>query len=297
MVEISIADREDLLKGILNSWRSNLAFKRSPHSHSRVSLAFTSTNATVVSVSNIPKALTDEAPEAVVMVIPIYKGSLETAKCLDSVFEAPNQTPSRVILINDCSPDPIINDFLDAIEKQGRKDLIIIRRSKNGGFSESVNIGMIIAEDKHVVLLNADTVVQHGWIDRLVTAAQSDPMIATVTPLSNNGEIVTVPYPCKTLAINDPGLAREVDRRAAVCNAGMTVDIPVGIGFCMFIRRQCIEEIGLFDAVNWVRGYGEEVDFCLKASSHGWRHVAALNTFVVRRGNVLFGDKKICSYH
>lgn len=292
VVEIAIADREALLKEILTSWRSNSIFKLSPHFHSLVPLAFTSNNATVVSVSNMPNVLTDEAPEAVVVVIPIYKGSLETAECLDSVFEARNKTPSRVILINDCSPDPIINDLLDAIEKQGRKDLIIIRRSKNGGFSETVNIGMIIAEDKHVVLLNADTVVQHGWIDRLVAAAQSDPMIATVTPLSNNGEIVTVPYPCKTLAINDPELAREVDRRAAVCNSGMTVDIPVGVGFCMFIRRQCIEEIGLFDAATWGRGYGEEVDFCLKASSHGWRHVAALDTFVVHRGNVSFGDEK-----
>jgi glycosyltransferase involved in cell wall biosynthesis len=61
----------------------------------------------------------------------------------------------------------------------------------------------------------------------------------------------------------------------------------------MYIRRACIDEIGLFDAKTWGRGYGEEVDFCMKAAAAGWRNVLAPDVFIVHRGNVSFGDEKL----
>lgn len=294
IAQIAVADRYETLTDITTQLRRGENSKGGSYRRAELAkLAITSSNIAVTSIMTLPKIRTKAVSGGVDVIIPIYGGSVETAECIESVLDAKNKTPSRVILVNDCSPDPLINDFLDALQKRGRTDIIIIRRKKNGGFSESVNIGMTIAGDRHVVLLNADTVVQSGWIDRLMAVADSDPLIGTVTPMSNNGEIVTFPYPCRTLAINDPALARRVDQVAAECNSAQIIDIPVAIGFCMLIRRECIDEIGLFDAALWGRGYGEEVDFCLKARAQGWRHVVAADTFVVHRGTVSFGNEKL----
>lgn len=232
------------------------------------------------------------ASEEVDIIIPVYGGAIETVECIESVLAAKNKTLGRIIVVNDCTPDKLIEEYFTVLEKRDRDDLVVIHRTTNGGFSEAVNIGMIVAGDRDVILLNADTVVQSGWIDRLAAAASGDSRIGTVTPLSNNAEICTIPYLCKSLPVSEPALAVEVDHAAATVNAGKVIDIPVAIGFCMYIRRQCIDEIGLFDAATWGRGYGEEVDFCLKASAHGWRHVMTGDTFVVHRGNVSFGDEK-----
>ena len=53
------------------------------------------------------------------------------------------------------------------------------------------------------------------------------------------------------------------------------VDIPVGVGFCLYLRRDCLDAVGLFRADVFAQGYGEENDFCLRARHLGWRHVAA----------------------
>jgi GT2 family glycosyltransferase/glycosyltransferase involved in cell wall biosynthesis len=247
----------------------------------------------VHSFKMLPPVKNHQKNNKITVVIPIYGGAVETVECLESVFAAKNNTQNQIIIINDCSPDILIQNYLESLEKRCDPNLIIIHKTINSGFSESVNIGMIVAGNQDVILLNSDTVVQSGWIDRLVATADLDSRIGTITPMSNNAEICTVPYLCKSLPIDDSSLATAVDNAAKVVNSGKIIDIPVAVGFCMYIRRECIDEIGLFDAATWGRGYGEEVDFCLKASANGWRHVMACDTFVVHRGNVSFGNEKL----
>lgn len=231
--------------------------------------------------------------DAIDIIIPIYGGAAETIECIESVLAAKNNKKARFVLINDCTPDPLITQYLKALEARNIDNLLVIHRMMNGGFSQAVNIGFSIAENRDVILLNADTVVQNQWIDRIVAAAEKDVRIGTITPLSNNAEICTAPYMCKSLNIQDIEFAARVDRTAATVNSGKIIDIPVAIGFCMYIRRECLNDVGLFDAAKWGRGYGEEVDFCLKATAQGWRHTMLGDTFVVHRGNVSFGNEKL----
>jgi glycosyltransferase involved in cell wall biosynthesis len=56
----------------------------------------------------------------------------------------------------------------------------------------------------------------------------------------------------------------------------------------MFIKRRCIDEVGLFDEKLFDKGYGEENDFCIRATSKNWRHILALDTFVHHIGEVSF---------
>ncbi|MBL0374978.1 glycosyltransferase [Rhizobium sp. KVB221] len=234
-----------------------------------------------------------EAGGTVSVVVPVYGGAVELAECMDSIFAAQNETKTEIILVNDNSPETVIVQYLRALELQGRENLKILHRKQNHGFSAAVNLGMVAAGSNDVILLNADTVVQDGWVDRIVAAAAKDSNIGTVTPFSSNGEICTLPYLCKSIPVETPEIAKAVDEMAARVNAGKILDIPVAIGFCMFIRRACLMDVGAFDAAKWGRGYGEEVDFCLKASSRGWKHVLAADVFLIHRGAVSFGDEKL----
>ena len=76
--------------------------------------------------------------------------------------------------------------------------------------------------------------------------------------------------------------------RSATVNAGESVSIPTAVGFCMLIRRECIEEVGVFDEDAFGRGYGEEVDFCMRAGRAGYNNLLCADTFVFHEGQVSF---------
>ena len=67
---------------------------------------------------------------------------------------------------------------------------------------------------------------------------------------------------------------------------------PTAVGFCMYIRRACLDRLGLFDAQRFGRGYGEENDFSLRASNAGWRNVLAGDVFVFHEGSVSFSAER-----
>src|SRR3712207_8814600 len=46
--------------------------------------------------------------------------------------------------------------------------------------------------------------------------------------------------------------------------------ISTGNGFCMYIRRDCLDAVGMLDEEAFPRGYGEENDFCMRATRDGW---------------------------
>jgi hypothetical protein len=113
--------------------------------------------------------------------------------------------------------------------------------------------------------------------------------VGTVTPLSNDASIVSYPGPAGTNDIPDRQETARLDRMAWRANGALAVEIPVGVGFCLYILRDCLNATGSFQASLFAQGYGEENDFCLRARHLGWRHVAAPGLFVAHRSGASFG--------
>ena len=235
------------------------------------------------SVSRIP---TPPSSVEVDIIIPVYRGLDETRRCLETVLADADRPQGRVIVIDDCSPEPELSAWLKEVAAAGRIDLL--RNEQNLGFVATVNRGMAVAGRRDVVLLNSDTEVPQGWLARLAGHAHADKGIGTVTPFSNNATVCSypvieggpLPFGCSV---------EDVDIACRSANAGRTVEIPTAVGFAMYIRRDCIDEVGPFDVETFGTGYGEEVDFCLRASNRGWRHILACDTFVYHAGEVSFG--------
>ncbi|WP_454696908.1 glycosyltransferase [Achromobacter aegrifaciens] len=224
------------------------------------------------------------------VVVPVYKGYAETLRCLFSVLDSKGQIPFRLTVINDASPDDsLIGRISDLAANFG---FTLLHNSQNQGFVKTCNRALRQAGDLDVVLLNSDAEVFGDWLDRLHRAAYRDSRTGTVTPFSNNAEICSYPVFARDnwapLELND----RELDALAAVVNANEDADIPTGVGFCMYMRAACIQEIGLLDEENFGKGYGEENDFCRRAHTANWRNIHAMDVFVRHYGGASFGASK-----
>jgi len=240
-----------------------------------------------------PPVLGDESPakQPVDILLPIYKGTEATLGCLKSLLSSSqhNRTPHRIIVLDDFSPDPAL---VQAVEELARKNkLTHIRRPANLGFIRNMNRGMALNPTSDVVWLNADTLVHGNWLDRLRAAAYQAPDIASVTPWSNNGELMSFPQSRVCHPMPSAKMHARLDSLAR--KSGLApVEIEVGCGFCLYIKRDALNDVGYLDEVELRRGYGEESDWCLRARGNGWRHLGATNVFVAHAGGHSFGPEK-----
>lgn len=223
------------------------------------------------------------------VIIPVYDGLEETKRCIQSVLNNKNTMAFNVLVIEDCSPNAEIQQYLHQLSGEGKIELHVNKVNK--GFVGTVNFGMSLHADRDVVLLNSDTEVANDWLDRICAHADKDKRIATITPFSNNAEICSFPRYCQPNSLFAGKTVAEVDAVFALLPA-CQIDVPTGVGFCMYIRRDALNDIGLFDEKAFGRGYGEENDFCRRAAAMGWRNVTCSNVFVFHDGGVSFSSEK-----
>lgn len=223
------------------------------------------------------------------VIVPVYGDFDATRACLAALLDMAPGTPMRVVAIDDAGPDDRIAHLLDGLATAGR--ITLIRNPGNLGFVRSVNIGMALHSGRDVVLLNADTVVTADWLGRLRSAARRAPDTGTVTPWSNDATICSYPVANGPTPLPDVDVAA-MDGFAATCLTGQTADLPTAVGFCMYIRRDCLAATGWFDARAFGTGYGEENDFCYRAAAIGWRHRMALDLYVGHVGSASFSTQR-----
>nr|WP_294513565.1 glycosyltransferase [uncultured Rhodopila sp.] len=221
------------------------------------------------------------------VIVPVHNGAKVAVACLASLL-ASGLTRARILVVDDGSTDADLVTALDALAR--RRKIELLRHDVARGFTASANAGMRAAQGRDVVLLNSDTLVPSGWLGRLRDAAYSARDIGSVTPLSNDATILSYPGNAGTNPVPDQAETNRLDRLAERANAGSLVEVPVGIGFCLFLRRDCLNATGLFRQDVFAQGYGEENDLCLRARMLGWRNVALTGLFVGHMGGTSFGS-------
>jgi GT2 family glycosyltransferase/glycosyltransferase involved in cell wall biosynthesis len=218
------------------------------------------------------------------IIIPIYNAFEDLILCIESIKRYTDLNNNRLILINDKSPDTRILPYLKSIQSE---NIIIIDNEENLGFSASVNKGIQYSE-RDVVLLNTDTIVTKKWLDKIVACAYKEKEIATVTPLSNSATLCSIPNFCEDNEIPNNVTIDEYAELVERCSLKRYPKITVAVGFCMFIKREVISCVGLFDSKTFGKGYGEENDFCFRAEQYGYKHVMCDDTFIYHKGTVSF---------
>lgn len=250
-------------------------------------------NGSPLAVSPKTVARTGKTPKTVVpaILIPVYGDARATLACLGSVFASlkHNCQQPQIIVAWDCGPDQKLLERLRRLAQKGK--IRLLENSDNMGFLASVNNAMAsISGD--IIWLNADTLVHGNWIDRLL-AAGSAMDVATVTALGNEAELMSYPSYFDRAKISTLAQTALLDQAASQLNAqDALIEIPVGVGFCMLVTRRALKAIGGLDGVRLFRGYGEEVEFCLRAVQAGFKNLGTFNIFVGHLGERSFGAGK-----
>lgn len=222
------------------------------------------------------------------VVIPVYGSPIETLSCLRSLFSSENLTDFRVIVVDDASPDALTSDSLDKLADA--KVLSLVRHNVNKGFPAACNSGFAASGTDDVVILNSDVAVHGDWLDRMVAHIATDNRIATLTPMSCDDSFTSYPTPFTSSSFDRYPL--DLIDSVAKDSRAIAVDTPTGVGYCMYMTREILDELGGFDTSAFKRGYGEENDFCQKAVARGYRNLVTPNIFVTHKGGVSFGKSK-----
>ncbi len=214
------------------------------------------------------------------LVIPTYNAYDYVVECVKSVKTNTTNVPYRFVFVNDASTDDRIKEFY---LKEKRDIDLCIENKKNLGFVKTANKGMAASLINDVVLLNTDTVVTNNWLSNLQKSIYKKNIYATANPLSNNASIYSIKDVDVLIKSNISleFLSKTIEQSSLNVN----FEIPVGVGFCMYLKRSIIKEVGLFDEV-FERGYGEESDYCMKCNLLGYKHILVDCSFVYHKGHV-----------
>ncbi len=209
------------------------------------------------------------------LVIPVHNALRATRDCLRTA-RAFAPAWARILVVNDAS-DARTTEWLR--EQEG---ITLLENPVNLGFVKTANRGLLFSDAPYVCLLNSDTLLTPGALERMVERLDREPAIGICCPLSNSAVNLSVKIP--------PGedvfsFARQVARRSP----GTYPDVTTVVGFCLLVKRELLATLGVFDEA-FERGYCEETDFHFRARAAGWRCVVADDVFVYHRQGASFSD-------
>jgi GT2 family glycosyltransferase len=222
------------------------------------------------------------------IVVPIYNGADDLARCLGSL-ERWRPADSSIVLVDDASTDPRIATMLRAFAASQPR-VRIETAEENRGFIASANRGAQAAPaSADLLFLNSDTEVTEGSLEEMQRALERRPSAAVCCPLSNSATFLSVPryQQDSPLPFGLDAQAMALQVRAAAGEMEV-LDIPTPVGFCMLVRRAAWQAWGPLDPA-YGRGYGEEDDFGQRVQAAGAAIVAAPRAFVYHRGGASFG--------
>lgn len=224
------------------------------------------------------------------IILPVYNAYECVIACIDSVIENTKFNKNKLIIINDKSTDERVVPKLNEYEK--KYDFIeLLENKENLGFVGTVNKGMKYSKND-VLLLNSDTEVVEGWLDRIVECAYSEKMIGTVTPLSNNATHVSAPKGLQENDLPSNMSLSEYGRMVDLCAYRENQQLPTAHGFCMFIKREVLDKIGFFDEETFGKGYGEENDFSFRCLDYGYKNILCDSVIIYHKEKQSFSEKR-----
>ena len=228
-------------------------------------------------------------PDCIVdIIVPIYNGYELLIPMLASMERT--NVNYHLFLINDCSPDSRISPYLHLYSRQ-HDNVTVIENEANKGYIKSVNQGFLRSKH-HAVLLNTDIILPENWLERLIYPILCDNKVASVTPFSNAAYLCSFPVADENNPLLKQLTPSEIDQHFASIKPNYP-SIPTGVGFCMALNRNVLDEIGIYNEEEYIEAYAEENDWCQHAIQAGYKNVLADNLFVYHKHHASYGQKDV----
>ncbi len=217
--------------------------------------------------------MADRARILVSIIITSFNARRDLERCLASLHDAPPAASHEIIVVD--------NGSHDGSAEAARRwlDVRVIEAGGNLGFSRANNVGIRASSGDNLLLLNSDTIVPPGAVDRLLETLGQHPDVAVVGPrlVDDTGRAelsfgrmigplneLRQKILVRGYATGIPGFSALVDHRTRLEHCPDWVS-----GACLLVRRADAEAVGLLDERYFM--YTEDVDFCAAVRQRGRR--------------------------
>jgi GT2 family glycosyltransferase len=197
-------------------------------------------------------------------------------QCLRSVYDETRGVDFGVIVVDNASSDGSAD-----MTRREFGEAIVIANAENRGFAAANNQGLAIASGRYVLLLNSDTIVLDGAIQKTIAFADKYPDTAVVgcRVLNPDRSLQNSCFMFPSLLnwfLFVTYLDRLFPRSRFFGREQMTWwsrddsrEVDVVTGCYMLVRRQAIEDVGVMDESFFM--YAEETDWCYRFKKKGWK--------------------------
>jgi GT2 family glycosyltransferase len=216
-----------------------------------------------------------DAPQTpkISIIIPVRDQPVVLDQCLSSVFKRTTYGDFEVIVINNRSQEAATHRLLQRWQGRAGKHVSVIDCDFDFNFARLMNVGVAASDAQLVVLLNSDTVVvTPNWLEAMAGYAML-PNVACV-----GAKLVYPDYTIQHGGVILVGGVAGHSHRGHVATAPGYCGRLLGASnysavtaACMMMQRRLFHEVGGFDEALAVAF--NDVDFCLRALTMGYRHV------------------------
>lgn len=207
--------------------------------------------------------------------------------CLLSVRKAVKGIEAEVFVVDNNSVDGSISMLKDKF-----KEVHIIENKKNVGFAKANNQAIKLCKGEYILLLNPDTVVQEDTFLKCIHFMDHHPEAGGlgVKMIDGQGHILKeskrgFPTPWVCLC-KMTGLAALFPHSKRYCGYYMgnlpydkTNQVDILAGAFMFLRKQCLDKIGLLDETFFM--YGEDIDLSYRITLGGYKNYYFADTSII----------------
>jgi GT2 family glycosyltransferase len=196
--------------------------------------------------------------------------------CLRTIYAQTKTVPFEVIVVDNAS-----HDGSAEMVKADFPQVVLLANTTNRGFAAANNQGIEVAQGRYVLLLNSDTLVLDGAIDKMVAFADEHPEAAAVACRVLNADRTWQPtafmFPSAlNLLLSALYLNKLLPRSRFFGRERMTwwngLDmqaVEVVAGCFLLVRRAAVRQVGVLDESYFM--YGEESDWCYRFHKAGWK--------------------------
>lgn len=229
------------------------------------------------------------------VVILNYRTPAMVIDCLETLVPQVRARRATVALVDNASPDDSVSQLKRWIRDNSAQDCVnLIESPENGGFAAGNNLGIRSCEADLYLLLNSDTLVRDGALERLADTILSEQDAGLVSPRLEwpDGEPQESCFryhrpPSQLISSARTGLiTRLLTRYEVAIPVSDERSFPEWTSFaCVMIRREVFDEVGLLDDGFFM--YFEDTEFCFRARRAGWQilHEPAARVVHLRGGS------------
>jgi N-acetylglucosaminyl-diphospho-decaprenol L-rhamnosyltransferase len=193
--------------------------------------------------------------------------------CLRSLRAFPPAGGVRIWVVDNVSKDGTVE-----MVREEFPGVELIASDENLGFSKANNLAILRGSAPYVLALNPDTRMTEGALDHMLELMEQRPEIGISgcrlelpDGTFDHAARRSFPTPLGALAhFTGVGRLKKAPARLAQYRALEVESGPVDAvnGAFMLMRREALEEVGLFDEGYWM--YMEDLDLCYRFAQAGW---------------------------